>query len=222
MEKTRPNSQTLALTGFRLGRPTVNASHSPPAATETSISMSWMPMEKTRPNSQTILSMTTLRLGRPTVNASHSPPTATETSISMSWMPMEKTRPDSQTTLPMTGFRLGRPTVNASHSPAHPEAMKPQTDGLRLSMSWMPTEKTRPDSQMAGIRLGRPTDNASHSTPSATYWAIYVMDADGKNLTQLTDLSVDAWAPSWSPDGQRIAFTSSRDGDAKIYVIYLD
>ena len=54
------------------------------------------------------------------------------------------------------------------------------------------------------------------------YWAVYVMDADGKNQTLLTDHTVDAWAPSWSPDGQRIAFNSSRDGDAKIYVIYLD
>ena len=53
-------------------------------------------------------------------------------------------------------------------------------------------------------------------------WAIYVVDADGKNLTQLTDNSFNAWGAAWSPAGQRIAFTSARDGDYHIYVIYLD
>ena len=45
---------------------------------------------------------------------------------------------------------------------------------------------------------------------------IYVMDADGKNPRNLTkqnpinQLLVD-WEPSWSPDGERIAFAASRD-----------
>ena len=41
---------------------------------------------------------------------------------------------------------------------------------------------------------------------------IYVMDADGGNLRRLTNNPSSDYAPSWSPDGQRIAFVSDRDG----------
>jgi len=42
---------------------------------------------------------------------------------------------------------------------------------------------------------------------------IYVMDADGSDQTQLTDNDANDAYPSWSPDGEKIAFTSIRDVD---------
>ena len=50
---------------------------------------------------------------------------------------------------------------------------------------------------------------------------IYVMDADGKNLRRLTNNPFAEWEPSWSPDGQRIAFTSSGAMDIAGWYIYV-
>lgn len=48
---------------------------------------------------------------------------------------------------------------------------------------------------------------------------IYLMDADGSNLRQLTrNTSADDY-PSWSPDGRFIAFISNRDGSYALYVM---
>ena len=52
--------------------------------------------------------------------------------------------------------------------------------------------------------------------------AVPRMDADGGNVRRLTrHPALDYW-PVWSPDGQRIAFTSNRDGNYEIYVMDAD
>ncbi len=51
---------------------------------------------------------------------------------------------------------------------------------------------------------------------------IYVMDADGSNVTRLTNDPADDGFPTWSPDGSRIAFFSDRDGNPEIYVMDAD
>ena len=53
-------------------------------------------------------------------------------------------------------------------------------------------------------------------------WDVYVMDADGQNISNLTaSLGLDTY-PAWSPDGSQILFQSDRDGNLEIYVMDAD
>ncbi len=47
---------------------------------------------------------------------------------------------------------------------------------------------------------------------------IYVITAEGKKLTQLTQEG-NNWTPAFSPAGRKIAFASSREGDFNIYLM---
>lgn len=51
---------------------------------------------------------------------------------------------------------------------------------------------------------------------------IYSINADGSNLTRLTNISEVNGQPAWSPDGQKIAFVSHRDGNDEIYIMNAD
>ena len=48
------------------------------------------------------------------------------------------------------------------------------------------------------------------------------MNADGSNVTRLTNNLAADDRPIWSPDGKQIAFVSSRDGNPEIYLMNAD
>jgi TolB protein len=51
---------------------------------------------------------------------------------------------------------------------------------------------------------------------------LFVMDRDGKNLSQVTKLGAANFAPSWHPDGKRLIFASNhRDPKGRNFDIYL-
>ena len=51
---------------------------------------------------------------------------------------------------------------------------------------------------------------------------LYVMDKDGTEITQITDLNNMGGRSSWSPDGTRIAFYRGPEGDHNIYVVNIN
>jgi Tol biopolymer transport system component len=87
------------------------------------------------------------------------------------------------------------------------------TDGVNDSWaSWSPDgtkilfSSTRYDPTIEGCLPGFPHE---YRCPTD----IYVMDADGSNVTRLTDDPAGEFMPRWSPDGRRIAFV--REGDLR-------
>jgi TolB protein len=53
---------------------------------------------------------------------------------------------------------------------------------------------------------------------------IYAMNSDGSDETRLTENDANDFDPSWSPDGEKVAFSSFRDGfnNQEIYVMNAD
>ena len=49
---------------------------------------------------------------------------------------------------------------------------------------------------------------------------VFVMDADGSNVVQVTTSETIRFArPSWAPDGSRLVCTGERDGTSRLYVV---
>jgi len=53
-------------------------------------------------------------------------------------------------------------------------------------------------------------------------WDIWVMNADGSGLANLSRSPEDEVYPAWSPDGTKIAFTSKRSGNLDVWVMNSD
>jgi Tol biopolymer transport system component len=51
---------------------------------------------------------------------------------------------------------------------------------------------------------------------------VFVVNADGTNVTNLTNDPAGDQSPAWSPDGAKIAFHSYRDGNYEVYVMAAD
>ncbi|MFN0086279.1 MAG: prolyl oligopeptidase family serine peptidase [Blastocatellia bacterium] len=51
---------------------------------------------------------------------------------------------------------------------------------------------------------------------------LWIVDADGARVRELTSGARNDSAPAWSPDGRRIAFLSDRDGTNQLHVMWID
>lgn len=94
---------------------------------------------------------------------------------------------------PANPFTAGRPSAEYAQSGGRVEYQE---------LSWSPDGKR--------ISFTAQRDNN---------WDIYVMRADGSQLTRLTDDPANDSYASWSPDGKKIAFASRRGGKFDIYLV---
>ena len=78
-----------------------------------------------------------------------------------------------------------------------------------------------PDGQKIAFerRFGRKKYGPCNGCGRASTFEIWVMNADGSGQQRLTAQGAQ---PGWSPDGQKIAFMSERNGNAEIYTMNAD
>lgn len=62
---------------------------------------------------------------------------------------------------------------------------------------------------------------AFKSTRTGPNFDIYVMDANGANVTRVTDHPANDHDPAWMPDGQSLIFSSERDSRGDLYRVWL-
>jgi Tol biopolymer transport system component len=97
----------------------------------------------------------------------------------------------------------GQVTVLSSTAPDGGASPKWSPDGTRI-VFWRPGDK----------------DTGGPIAPRKA--AVFVVDADGRSLTQITPATLAGQSPGWSPDGSRIVFTSIEAGHQDVYTIRPD
>jgi len=75
---------------------------------------------------------------------------------------------------------------------------------------------------LAGCGVGSNDGKIVFTSSRDGDFEIFVMDADGTGLQQLTYNVAGEFDPSWSPDGSKIVFTSNRRGRSEIFVMDAD
>lgn len=123
--------------------------------------------------------------------------------------------------LPIAFLTPPTPTATPTATPRTGQDVAPLSESTQTAPeSAQPTPTATPTPPLV---VARPL-------PSITYmgrevdqnWRIFVMNADGSDPQPVTLEDGDDAAPVWSPNGQKIAFVSRRDGNREIYVVDSD
>ena len=79
-----------------------------------------------------------------------------------------------------------------------------------------------PDGRRIAFAGSRTGADGAWSVLHSSHSDIYVMNADGSGTRKLTHNARHNAEPAWSPDGRKIAFRSTRNGNRDIYVMNAD
>src|SRR5262245_21656984 len=73
--------------------------------------------------------------------------------------------------------------------------------------------------QNNGYQMGGNSGTIAFTSDVSGNNEIYIMDADGSHVSNITQNPSRDSGPAWSPKGDKIAFVSNREGDAQIYTM---
>ncbi len=108
---------------------------------------------------------------------------------------------DAQAQIAFVSHRAGNPEIYVMAADGDNQRRFTNHPDKDWTPSWSPDGKRI---AFASNRDGQFIDGA----PNISAYEIYVMDADGGNLQNLTNNPNSDTSPSWSPDGKHIAFAS--------------
>ena len=109
----------------------------------------------------------------------------------------------------------GSAIVFAAAGPKDADIYVTDTNGTRVTN--LTNEPSAWDSMPAWSPDG--TTIVFSSNRATGFHNLYVMDATGSNVRQITFPATPGGVPAWSPDGRHILFTSFADGDADLWMV---
>ena len=108
--------------------------------------------------------------------------------------------------------RMGGPNIWVMSSLGGPATQLTFTKAPEGDPAWSPN----------GLKIAYASKRNDIDGTKGTAMDIFVMDPNGSNSMRLTTAKGDDIEPTWSRDGQKIAFTSNRDGNQEIYFMNAD
>lgn len=105
----------------------------------------------------------------------------------------------------------------AAVEPIYIESVAMNLDGL-FALERIAAPALSPD----GTRVLYQVTKVLNVKENQTQTQIWIANADGSGARQLTHTGKSNGSPRWSPDGKKILFESSRDGESQLYILDLD
>lgn len=123
------------------------------------------------------------------------------------------------------------PEARTNPGPFNPKIAALFADWLKQQLSWKMPETNASQKEnvqevvwMEGVENAYPRwsqdgERVLFQSNRSGKWQLYVMDANGSNVQQLTQGDHNNNFPDWSADNRKIAFVSDRDGNEEVYVM---